>query len=175
MTQVIVAPDLFPKYLPLTTKVVFLGGGISDCPDWQSEMIAMLSGEEDLLLLNPRRSDFPMDIPSEAERQIRWEYEKLNFVGLDAIVFWFPKETLCPIALYELGFQLGKMRFKWEQKNYGVVSPRLFIGMHPEYQRSNDVYIQTHLAGYHHPIFNDLGHLASAIQHWNRGLTNSND
>lgn len=112
-------------------KTLFAAGGITGCPDWQAELYNHLQGfKEDWTFVNPRRPNFPMYDPSAAEEQIRWEYAALD--KADAISFWFPKETLCPITLFELG--------KWIRSD-----KPLFIGTHLGYKRLLDVYIQTKL------------------------------
>ena len=65
-------------------------------------------------------------------RQIEWEHEALR--ASDTILFWFPKETLCPITLFELGV--------WSSKR-GVP---IIVGTHPEYARRLDVVTQLRLA-----------------------------
>src|SRR4051794_36586929 len=112
--------EALAEYEPGPLPAVFLGGGISGCPDWQSE-VATLLADLPLVLLNPRRPDFPMGDPAAAPKQIEWEYRHLR--KADAILFWFPCETLCPIALYELG--------AWSvyQDHRGQRS--LFVGVHP--------------------------------------------
>lgn len=110
-------------------KSLFLAGGITGCPDWQKGMVEMLSGT-DLVLFNPRRAEFPIHDPLAAEQQIRWENLHLRYAT--EILFWFPCETLCPIVLYELG--------AWSMTN-----KRIYIGMHPDYPRRQDVEIQTKL------------------------------
>jgi hypothetical protein len=87
-------------YDPGTLPAVFLAGGITGCPDWQAEVVRMLA-DAPLALLNPRREDFPIHDPAAAPAQIEWEYRHLG--KADAALFWFPCETLCPIALDELG------------------------------------------------------------------------
>ena len=79
---------------------LFLAGGITDCPDWQKDLVQLLSSTN-LMLLNPRRAHFPIHDPTASQVQIKWEYRHLH--KADMISFWFPKETLCPIVLYELG------------------------------------------------------------------------
>ena len=108
---------------------LFLAGGITGCPDWQSEIVEMLR-DSDWMLFNPRRKDFPLTDPTAAAEQIRWEYDHLR--NASAILFWFPCEALCPIALYELG--------AWSMTN-----KPLFVGAHPEYERRRDIEIQTAL------------------------------
>ncbi|MCB0353192.1 MAG: nucleoside 2-deoxyribosyltransferase domain-containing protein [Bdellovibrionales bacterium] len=129
---------------------LFIGGGISDCPDWQREMIELLS-DLPITAFNPRRPDFPMGDPAASLQQIDWEHRHLKLA--EAILFWFPKETLCPITLYELG--------KWTVSN-----KKLFIGVHPDYQRKIDVEIQTRLERPEVTVVNSLHDLAAQVQEW---------
>lgn len=125
--RVIEAPGILPEsndYYDL-----FLAGGITDCPDWQKEVLRKLANT-DLTILNPRRSTpFTGDI---ADEQIRWEYKALRAV--DTVLFWFPEQTVCPISLFELGV------FS-QRKN-----TRLVVGTHPNYSRRMDVQIQMELS-----------------------------
>ena len=131
---------------------IFLAGGITGCGDWQAEMVQYLS-DLDVTLVNPRRKNFPIDDPRAAEEQIKWEFGYLQAV--DAISFWFPKETLCPITLYELG--------SWMHS-----SKPLFIGVHPEYKRRHDVEIQTRLARKDQVIVYSIDELAGQIKRHDR-------
>ena len=108
---------------------LFLAGGISGCPNWQIELAEMLK-ETNLVVLNPRRKHFLENNPDIEEEQITWEYNHLK--KADIISFWFPKETLCPITLYELGKQ-------------STNNKPILIGVHPDYKRKRDVEIQTKL------------------------------
>src|SRR3989344_3487307 len=110
-------------------RSLFLAGGISNCYDWQKDLVQLLKDEE-IVLLNPRRINFPMNDKNAAPEQIEWEHRHLR--RAKAVSFWFPKETVCPITLYELGVQMMKNK-------------PLFIGVHPEYERKLDVEIQTRL------------------------------
>ena len=110
---------------------LFLAGGITGCPDWQKQMVDALPWPEGLVLLNPRRANFPIGDPGAALAQITWEFEHLRLAS--AISFWFPKETLCPIVLYELGA-------------WSMTSKPIFVGVEPGYKRQQDVEIQTRLA-----------------------------
>ncbi len=111
-------------------RSVFLAGGISNCPDWQAQLLELLR-DTNWLVLNPRREDFDLSDSRMAEMQIEWEYRHLALS--DAIAFWFPPQTLCPITLYELG--------KWSMTN-----KPLLIGVDPLYARRFDVIVQTRLA-----------------------------
>jgi len=111
---------------------IFLAGGISNCPDWQSEVLENLKDEDGLTIYNPRRTNFPMDDPKAAEEQITWEYEHLR--DADVIAFWFSKGSLNPIVLYELG--------RWGNSS----DIPIVVGIDPGYERTQDVEIQTMLS-----------------------------
>lgn len=138
------------KVIPKGIPSLFMGGGITNCPDWQADMKEQLQDLE-IVLINPRRLDFPMHDPNAAREQIEWEHRRLKEV--DAISFWFPKETLCPITLYELG--------AWT-----VQQKPLFIGAHPGYQRLQDVEIQTNLVRPNTLIHRSVEDLCLAIRTW---------
>jgi hypothetical protein len=133
-------------------KSLFLAGGITNCPDWQAELTDLLKNE-DIVLLNPRRANFPIHNPNAAHQQIEWEYRHLR--KADAISFWFPKETMCPIVLYELGA-------------HSMTDKPLFVGVHPEYARRQDVEIQTRLIRPKIEIVYDLNSLYGQIKKWTR-------
>lgn len=111
------------------SPTLFLAGGISNCPDWQSHMVSLLR-DENLTIFNPRRKDFDVSKKDESKKQIEWEARHLE--KADMISFWFPSETLCPIVLYELGA-------------WSMTDKKIFVGIHPDYKRREDVVIQTKL------------------------------
>ena len=110
---------------------LFLAGGITNCPDWQAEMLKKLKG--DIVVYNPRRANFPIDDPNAAKEQITWEYNRLKVAK--EILFWFSRGSLNPIVLF--GYGMWGLS-KWSSK-------KIFIGVDPEYERKQDVYIQTEL------------------------------
>ena len=132
---------------------LFLAGGITGCPDWQQEMRFLLR-DMPITILNPRREDFPIGDPGAAQKQIQWEYDMLR--RAHAILFWFPRETLCPIVLYELG--------AWSM--HGVAMKPIFVGVHPEYARRQDVEIQTKLARSDVDVVYSLKDLADQVKQW---------
>ena len=145
------APLLYvecPRRLAEIQNGLFLAGGISGCPDWQAEMVELLR-ETNYTLLNPRRKDFSVGDPAAAKAQILWEYEHLR--KAEKILFWFSPETLNPIVLYELGA-------------WSMTEKPLFVGVHPEYQRRQDVEIQTALARPDVSIVYSLAELAWQIK-----------
>lgn len=113
---------------PAITEL-FLGGGISNCPDWQSEILTYLKDAPGIAL-NPRRSGG--FIEGIADEQITWEYHALR--SASTVLFWFPKETLCPIALLELGVFTQRTQ------------TRLVVGTDPNYERRFDVIKQLELS-----------------------------
>jgi hypothetical protein len=135
------------EYHPRGSPSVFLAGGITGCGDWQSRIAEMLRAT-DWVVLNPRRSRFPVDDPSAAAEQIRWEFRHLR--RATARLFWFPSATLCPIALYELGA-------------WSVATGPLFVGVDPAYARRVDVEIQTKLVRPDVRVVSSLQELAGQI------------
>lgn len=141
------APDEYTG----TGPSLFLAGGITGTHDWQAEVVGRLA-DLPLVLLNPRRRNFPIDDPSAAEAQIGWEFRHLRRAS--AVMFWFPPETLCPIALFELG---GRVL---------VPEQALFVGTDPAYQRRLDVAIQLKLARPGVAVASDIGTLAGRVRAW---------
>jgi hypothetical protein len=127
---------------------LFLAGGITGCPDWQREAATALA-DLPVILLNPRRENFPIDDPVSAPEQVEWEYRHLRRAS--AILFWFPQEALCPIALYELGA-------------WSMTDKTLFVGAHPLYARRTDVVIQTRLVRPDVQVVFALGELLDQVR-----------
>ncbi len=124
---------------------IFLAGGITNCPDWQSDLIAKLRGSNittNIDIYNQRRKNFPINDPKASYEQILWEFEKLK--DADMIVFWFSRGSLNPIVLYELGM--------WGNSRDTPIT----VGIDREYERRQDVMIQTNLARPELPIFGSL-------------------
>lgn len=134
---------------------LFLAGGISGTFDWQADVVTRLA-DLSLVVLNPRRKNFPINDPTAAPAQIEWEFRHLH--RATAVLFWFPHETLCPIALYELG---GRAIVR-EQP--------LFVGTHPDYQRRLDVEVQLKLARPEVAVVSDTATLANQVREWYRSF-----
>ena len=144
-----------PEVYEGNEKSLFLAGGITNCPIWQPDLVKLLE-DTDLIILNPRRKHFPTDNSNIEEEQITWEYNHLRKAS--AVSFWFPRETLCPITLYELGKQSAGKK-------------PIFIGVHPSYQRRRDVEIQTRLARPEVKIVYSLESLAEQVKDWTNRFT----
>lgn len=135
--------EALEEYTPSQGELsLFLAGGISECNDWQRFVPSRFS-YSNLVLLNPRRANFPIDDPLASEEQIIWEHKHLRLAT--AIMFWFPCETLCPITLFEYGKWLGSHDLTTQGKSIVSLRKQLFVGCHPDYGRKNDLIIQTEL------------------------------
>lgn len=138
----------------LTGEVsLFLAGGITNCPLWQNEMVELLK-DLDIVVFNPRRKDFPIGDPNAAYEQIKWEFEFLD--RADMILFWFARGSLNPIVLFEYGKWLMNLRNKTNYKP-------IFVGIDPEYERKQDVELQTRF---------ENGHIFSRIKYSLEALAN---
>lgn len=127
---------------------LFLAGGISGCPAWQAPLATELARRlPPWILLDPRR-EVPPEQEEEVAAQIEWEHRHLR--RAEAVLFWFPAETLCPITLYELGAM-------------SMTDKRLFVGVHPGYQRRKDVIHQTRLVRPEVNVVHDLDALATEV------------
>lgn len=135
-------------------KAVFLAGGITGCPDWQSELVAKLK-DSSATLINPRRDDFDTSKPEMSKEQIEWEFEHL--AKAHVISFWFPKETLCPITLFELGAHR--------------LHEHMIVGIEPGYQREFDIREQLRLVTSRTGIVTPIVDNLDAISWWLRGKT----
>jgi len=134
-------------------KSVFLAGGITGCPDWQSNFVNLalaLYGDRDRVIIDPRRDNFDASDPKMTEEQIAWEYRHLRRVS--QIAFWFPKETLCPITLFELGAALERHQ-------------DILVGCHPDYARAMDLkyQIQNHRMRAYIQIVHTVGDLVQQV------------
>lgn len=136
------------------TLSVFLGGGISNCADWQNDLIAKLkifsvrNKHIHFNVFNPRRDTFDVSNKDDSKFQITWEYRYLHKADIN--LFWFPPETLCPITLYELG----------AAAHY---SNCLLVGCDPNYQRKFDVEIQLSLIRPEVRVVDSLENLMSQL------------
>ena len=141
--RVITCPEVF--YRRDGELSIFLAGGITGAPDWQKEVIERFDTQKFFInhphlaqlyrrvaLINPRRSDFDCSKASSSIEQIEWEKRALDMV--DMTFFWFPKEAMCHITMFELGVAIGQMR-------------TIRVGVEPGYCRELDIKEQ---AGRHH-------------------------
>lgn len=121
-------------------KCLFLAGSITGAENWQKDL-AYAEYDDPFSkkrlinhynIFNPRRENYNGLDPKLEQEQITWEYHCIHHCKY--ILFWFAKETLAPITLFELGSALHTHDHS-----------KIFIGIDPQYQRKNDVIIQTRL------------------------------
>jgi nucleoside 2-deoxyribosyltransferase-like protein len=130
----------------VTGPVLFLAGGITDCPDWQGEAAAMLRDQPGLTVVNPRRAVYDADV---AVEQITWEHTHLHRAAV--ILFWFTSGSPQPIALYELGVHVTR-------------GAPIVVGADPDYPRRLDVEVQLSLARPGLPVHRTLADTVSAAR-----------
>jgi len=132
------------EYISLQNEVtLFLAGGITNCPEWQKDIIKRLNdlSSDKLVVYNPRRDNFPINDSSASYGQIQWEFDKLNKVDIFSMYFTSGISDQ-PICMYELGRYISIMqqRFPIDWEN------RIIISVEDGYKRKQDVIIQTELA-----------------------------
>jgi len=133
--KVITAPDY--SFKNEVGTLAFLAGGITNCPEWQDEVIEILKDSDAGVLLNPRRKNFPIHDPNAAREQITWEFDALG----DAQIFsmWFSAgESDQPICMYEYGRNVAIHQQQGDLKC-------VVVGVEPGYRREADVRIQSEL------------------------------
>ena len=143
-----------PSYLKEEDSIsVFLAGGITNCPNWQKEVIKRIREEFrnrgyedkenylDLVIFNPRRENFPIDNPNAAYAQIEWEFHHLEDMDIFSMYFC-SGESDQPICMYELGRHLERMRYRF----YNTYKDRIVVSAETDYRRRKDVEIQMRLA-----------------------------
>lgn len=138
MVQVITAPsNQKAKFIS-----VFLAGGITNCKEWQKEVINEISSYENnnITLFNPRQENFDITDKSASYKQILWEYKRLEKMDIFSMYFCNDNSDQ-PICMYELGRNIVRMQNRfpndWEK--------RIIISIEKGYKRSQDVIIQTQL------------------------------
>ncbi len=136
MAQVITAPSIeIPKFIS-----VFLAGGITNCKEWQKEIIRELEFE-DISLFNPRQKHFDVSDKFASYKQILWEFERLEKMDIFSM-YYCNDNSDQPICMYELGRNIVRIQNRfpsdWEK--------RIVISVEDGYRRQADVLIQTELA-----------------------------
>lgn len=119
----------------------FLGGGITNCDDWQRTVIDTIKSSNidtsSLILYNPRRPNFPIDDPNASEDQINWEFKYLSDCDIFTMYFCNTKESDQPICFYELGRYVTK---KVEEEPDYV--DKIIVSVEDGFRREADVIYQ---------------------------------
>ena len=135
MAQIITAPS---AENPIYTSV-FLAGGITNCKEWQKEVIDELSCYK-ISVFNPRRESFDVSDKSATVKQIAWEYEQLERMDIFSMYFCDDNSDQ-PICMYELGRNIVRMQNRfpsdWQK--------RIVVSIEHGYRRRQDVLVQLSL------------------------------
>jgi hypothetical protein len=153
---------------------VFLAGGIKGCRDWQAELIDRVKfleqkneqeSKPSLVVLNPRAGVFDANDPECYLRQVEWEHHYLEQAHV--VSFWFSKETLNPITLYEFGYQMAGVKAMGKSHRHRT-NPRdakqIVVGADREYAKLDDVKAQSKLANWDGRIHHNLVDLEDDIR-----------
>ena len=142
----VTAPEV---YKPQGGEIcVFLAGGITNCANWQKEVIQTLYKEvrgickpDCLVVFNPRRENFPIHDPNAAQEQIEWEFKYLEMSDIFSMYFCSGISDQ-PICMYELGRHLHRISSKigWSFADHAIIT------VEDGYKRYADVLIQSRLA-----------------------------
>lgn len=132
MSQEIISPSTErPKFAS-----VFLAGGITNCNDWQSDVMQELKSEN-ITIFNPRCKHFDVSDPSASEKQIVWEYERLEQMDIFSIYFCNSVSNQ-PISLYELGRNIVRMQNRFPSD----WQDRIVVSVENGYSRTQDIVVQ---------------------------------
>jgi nucleoside 2-deoxyribosyltransferase len=109
MKQVYKAPETWPNVFK--RSLIFLAGAIDmgKARDWQTEVTEkILEGNDDVIILNPRRDDWDDSWEQTIENkqfreQVEWELKGLD--EADLVILVLTKDSKAPISLLELGLQ----------------------------------------------------------------------
>lgn len=132
-----------PSSLIPARQTIFLAGSIDmgKAPDWQQEVINRID-RPDLLLLNPRRSDWDSSWEQDKSHSLFREQVEWELAGLeqaDLIAMYISPTGQAPISLLELGLwaRSGKLLVccpegYWRKGNVDIVCERYGITQVPD-------------------------------------------
>lgn len=143
--RVVTAPEDFTMWETPDEISVFLAGGITNCWKWQDEVIKNLEkypDTENLVVINPRRENFPIHDPNASYDQIKWEFNYLNRVDIFSMYFTGGISDQ-PICMYELGRYSTIMI---SENPADCFNDKIIISIEADYKRRKDVEIQMDLA-----------------------------
>ena len=88
--KIITAPEYYEPYDKDIS--VFLAGGITNCPNWQKNVIDTIKNDysvinDSLVLFNPRRDNFPIHDKLAAIQQIDWEFDMIEKCNIFQCIF----------------------------------------------------------------------------------------
>lgn len=137
----IIAP--FPDNESLSLSRVFLAGCANT--DWRKDFVQYFSHLQ-VVMLDPKRDDWNLMDKSKMKEQVTWEYNNLR--KADIIVYFFNAGSVCPITLLEYGM--------WGLSK----GTPIIVGVTSDYEKRDDVILQTKLARPDIRVVNDLYELS---------------
>lgn len=144
--------DFNANDFPQETKTLFIGGGITNCEDWQTTVVEeLLKTVPNVVIFNPRRKSFHLTEENRL-KQISWEF--FHLTKSDAIIFWLPADGECLTTLFELGKEIGK---RSDKKN-------IFIGIDRYNKMAFDLVEQLKLENI--VPFSTLSGLVESVKIW---------
>lgn len=141
------APARLPDSPRKDVPIVYLAGGLAT--PWREEVIFRLE-HNTVILVDPTNKGLAGGLNA-TQQQTQWERTYLD--RADAIMFWFPSETPCPVALFELGFLLAQGK-------------KVFIGAHPLYPKLNDLIAQVRVIDDRIIVDTDLEFTIERLWRW---------
>lgn len=145
---IVTAPEMFQKPENLEKYSIFLAGSIDNgfAQDWQKNAIQQLSNEN-VLLLNPRRSNWNSNAGSdEVREQINWELDALDYV--DMIIMYIAENSKAPISLLEMGLNAKESK--------------ILVSVHPSFYRR--INVEEVCKRYNIPLYETLEELIEAVR-----------
>lgn len=139
--MIIITPQSSIQNIKENSVKCFLGGGITNCRNWQNEVIDCLNDLSkvydlsDLVILNPRRQNFDIN-KIKAEDQIKWQFINIQKSNLFSMFFCGGTDSPQPICFFEYGKQLVE-----RANRLGT----LICTVEKDFVRFEDVCVQTHL------------------------------
>lgn len=109
---------------------------MGNAPNWQADLIAVLS-DRDPTILDPRREEWDASWRQSIDEpkfrgQVEWELDGLE--RADLVAMWFAPETKAPITLLELGLHarsgkviVGCPDGYWRKGNVEIVCARFSL------------------------------------------------
>ena len=140
--KIYTAPEIYKR--EANDICIFLAGGITNCDNWQDTVIDRLSkssSNNNMVVFNPRRDNFPIGNPNESVKQITWEFKYIEESDIFSMYFCNANYDQ-PICMYELGRNIVRMQEKYPNS----WQDRIIITVEPGYKRAKDVEIQVALA-----------------------------
>ena len=110
--MIVKAPN---KYKKDSKLAIFLAGSIDEgkAVNWQEKIAKHFDGNDNILLLNPRRDDWDSSWKQEMgdkqfTEQVNWELDGMETADLIALVL--TKDSKAPISLLELGIHVDSKK-----------------------------------------------------------------